>query len=443
MAPASLPRLRWPALAVRYAMKLEPLRLFEHGQRELGDIVLYDDGRTRYVVLAGPGGVEHVLLRNHKAYWKSAHHPVLDRMMGEGVIMTNGERWRQQRRAIAPAFQPRQLASLVGAMERTTTEVIDAWLRRDRAEIDVYEALSVMTRRVVGGALFGTRGDALDREIGAALDVLVERANVRADRPWHLPYRYPTPRNLVLRRAFDRVDRFVYRCIRERRAGRGGVDVLAMLMGAHEDSGLPPMDDTELRDQILNLFLAGFETSASAITWVFHLLGQHPEAAQRIADEVERVVGSEPMGSEHLPRLEYLGWVLDEAMRLYPPIWTNERVAQEDDEIDGYHVAKGTMVAVSTWLLHRHPGLWDQPERFDPERFGPERSAGRSKYAFVPFGMGPRTCVGHHFATMQSKVMVASIVRRLVIDVARRDPKPLAAVTLRPAGGLPGRLRRR
>lgn len=435
------PGPRWPHAAIRFAMKHDPLRLFEHGHRHYGDTVLYDGGRSRYVVLASPAGVEHILLRNHRAYFKSAEHPVISRMLGEGVIMTNGDRWRQQRRAMAPAFQPRQLEALVQGMERTTTAFVDTWLRCGRTDVDVYDELSILTRRVVGRALFGTHGDETGGELGRALDEMVVRANLRADRPWNLSLRWPTLRNRRFHRSIEHIDRFVHRLIRERRAGRGGADVLAMLMHAHEESGLPPMSDEELRDQILNLFFAGFETSASAMTWTFLLLSRHPEAASRIAEEAAAVLGTGPMRYEHLARLEYLGWVLSEAMRLYPPIWTNERVAQEDDAIDGYRIPRGTMVAVSTWLLHRNPTLWTRPERFDPLRFSPERSAGRPKHAFVPFGLGPRTCVGNHFATMQSKVMVATIVRRMIIDVAVTDPKPVAAVTLRPEGGVAGRLR--
>lgn len=422
-------------------MKQDPLRLFEYGQRRYGDTVLYDSGTARYVVLASPAAVEHVLLRNHRAYFKSAEHPILDRILGEGVIMTNGDRWRQQRRALAPAFQPRQLEALVPGMERTTQAFVDTWRRCNRTDIDVYDELSILTRRVVGGALLGTLGDETGGELGRALDEMVVRANLRAERPWDLPLRYPTPRNRRFHRYVDFIDAFVDRRIRERRAGRGGSDVLAMLMRAHEESGAPAMDDRELRDQILNLFFAGFETSASAMTWTFLLLSKHPDAARRIAEETTAVLGGGPMRYEHLAKLEYLGWVLSEAMRLFPPIWTNERVAQEDDVIDGYRIPKGTMVAVSTWLLHRNPRLWDAPERFDPLRFSPARSVGRHKHAFVPFGLGPRTCVGNHFATMQAKVMVATIVRSMAIDVAVADPKPATTVTLRPAGKVPGRLR--
>lgn len=435
------PGPRWPHAAIRFAMKQDPLRLFEYGQRHYGDTVLYDSGTARYVVLADAGAVEHILLRNHRAYFKSAEHPVISRILGEGVIMTNGERWRQQRKALAPAFQPRQLEALVQGMERTTKAFVDTWRRCNRTDIDVYDELSRLTRRVVGGALLGTHGDETGGELGRALDEMVVRANLRAERPWNLPLRYPTPRNRRFHRYIEFIDAFVYRLIRERRAGRGGPDVLAMLVGAHEESGTPPMTDEELRDQILNLFFAGFETSASAMTWTFLLLSQHPDAARRIADEAAAVLGGGPMRYEHLAKLEYLGWVLAESMRLYPPIWTNERVAQEDDVIGGYRIPKGTMVAVSTWLLHRNPRLWEAPARFDPLRFSPARSVGRHKHAFVPFGLGPRTCVGNHFATMQAKVMVATIVRHMAIDVAVTSPKPATTVTLRPAGKVPGRLR--
>ncbi|MCA9708868.1 MAG: cytochrome P450, partial [Myxococcales bacterium] len=244
----------------------------------------------------------------------------------------------------------------------------------------------------------------------------------------------------LFHRSIDTIDRFVHRLIQERRRDPAKADVLAMLMAAPKGQGLEAIGKDELRDEILNLFLAGFETSASGLTWTFMLLAQHPEMRHRVVEEAERVVGDGPVLAEHLPRLQYLGWVLSEAMRLYPPIWTNERVPVDDDTINGYAIPKGTMVAVSTWLLHHHPGLWEEPMRFDPERFAPERSEGRNRYAFVPFGLGPRTCVGNHFATMQAKVMVTTILRRAIVDVRASEVKPLAAVTLRPKGGLRGRI---
>ncbi len=443
-SPKSLPpSLGWPPYAIRLAMKLDPLRLFDYGFRRIGNTVLYDNGHARYVVLSRPEHIEHIQLRNYRNYFKAADHPVFNRMLGQGVIMTNGEQWKQQRKALAPAFQPRQLARLVTSMEQTVVQTVDEWTRARKDEVDLYDELSILTRRVVGGALFGTRGDETGGALGKALDVMVERANLRADRPWHLSLRYPTLRNRRFHRSADLIDAFVYRLIEERRAGRGEPDILSMLVSAHEESGLDAMDDTQLRDQILNLFLAGFETSASAMSWVFLLLAKYPDTTRRIIEEVEQVVGDGPMEYAHLAKLEYLGWVLNESMRLYPPIWTNERVAQDDDEIDGYHIPKGTMVASSMWLLHHNPDIWTRPNRFEPERFSPERSKGRHKHAFVPFGLGPRTCVGNHFATMQSKVMVATLVRRFAVDVHSTNAKPQAAVTLRPTGGLPGRLRPR
>ena len=425
------------------AMQRDPLRLFEYGFRHHGDVVLYDTGRLPYVVIANPTDIQHVLLKNYKGYFKSAKHPVLERVLGKGVITTNGDIWRQQRRELAPAFQPRRMARLVEAMAETSRRVVDGWLSRQNPEIDVYEELSGLTRRVVGGALFGVSGDELGGELGEALDTAVARSNLRADRPWHLPLRYPTPRNRRFHRALDLIDRWVYDLIAERRAGGGGDDILAMLVAAENEDENASEDDEALRDQILNLFFAGFETSATALTWIIGLLAQHWNVATRIRNEVQEVVGDDTITFEHLSQLQYTAWSLDEAMRLYPPIWTNERIAHEDDELGGYHIPKGTMVAVSTWLLHRNPNAWEDPLRFDPLRFSPDKASARPKNAFAPFGLGPRTCVGNHFAAMQSKVMLASIVPRLRIDVPARGMRAQAGITLSPAGRMPGVLRPR
>ena len=436
-----LPRLGWPALAVRLALKHDPLALFEHGFRRHGEVVLYDTGKLRYCVLASPAAAEHVLVKAHKNYYKAAAHPVLERLLGEGMIMTNGDRWRMQRKRVAPAFQPRALGKLVAATSEEAARIAGEWAARDDERIDVYAELTNLTRRLVSRSLFGEEVGATG-ELSRLMDTLVDRANVRAE-PWYpAPMWLPIPRNRLFQRAADALDAEVARIIADHRRAGDRDTVLGFLMKAHEESGLDRMEDQELRDQILNLYFAGFETTTASLIWTTMLLSKYPQWARRVADEAQRVCGDGPVELHHVEALRDAGLVLQESMRLYPPIWTNERHPVEDDVIEGYAIPKTTQVAVSIWLLHRNPSVWDHPRRFDPERFLPERSAGRHKYAFIPFGIGPRVCVGNHLAGMQSKVVLATLARRVVIEVQDTDARASATITLRPQR-LAGRFRRR
>lgn len=430
-APLPLPRLGWPKRAVRAAMRLDPLALYEYGQRRHGDVVLYDSGVLNYCVAATPAAVEHVLLRAYKRYDKCANHPILNRLLGEGVIMTNGDRWRGQRKALAPAFRPKSLDALVAGTARLTDSIADEWLAQAGRPVDLYAQTSLLTRRVVGEALFGTELGR-DGDLAEAVDIVVDRANIRSQGLFPAPLWVPTRRNRKFHWAVDLLDDVVYRLIAERRANPKHDDILTMLISAHEHSGMGEMDDKELRDEILNLYLAGFETSTAALVWTFFLLSKFPAVAAKVVAEAREVCGDALVDYQDARRLEFTEMVMNESMRLYPPIWTNERLATEDDVVCGYHIPRGTMVAISTWLLHRNPRVWARPNEFDPLRFSKERSVDRPKYAFVPFGAGPRTCVGNHFAALQSRIIIASLLRRLSVHVHTSKPKATPTITLLP-----------
>jgi cytochrome P450 len=257
-----------------------------------------------------------------------------------------------------------------------------------------------------------------------------------------LPLGLPTSSNRRFAKAKKLLDGIVHGIIERRRSGgEAHDDVLGMLMSATDEHDGGSMDDAQLRDEVMTLFMAGHETIATASTWTLLLLHQHPEIAARVRDEARSVLAGRAPGFDDLPRLPYLGQVIDESMRLYPPVWIVERQALAEDQLGPWRIPKDTIVGVSPWLMHRHGGLWDEPLRFDPDRFAPERLQERAKLAYLPFGAGPRICIGNHFALMEAKIILATIVQRWSISVdapeaVRFDP----SVTLRPAGGLPGRL---
>jgi cytochrome P450 len=236
----------------------------------------------------------------------------------------------------------------------------------------------------------------------------------------------------------------VYRIIEERRRrGGGGDDLLALLMGARDEETGEAMTDTQLRDEVITLFIAGHETTANALAWTFYLLAKNPESERKLRDELDRELGAN--GSQHppsvadLPRIPYARRVVEEAMRLYPPAWITNRQALEDDEILGYRIPAGAFVMISPYVIHRHPDLWENPLAFDPDRFSPERSEGRPRYAYFPFGGGPRQCIGRDMALVEAHLILAAIVGKCRLRLASESTavEPEALATLRPRGGLP------
>jgi cytochrome P450 len=274
--------------------------------------------------------------------------------------------------------------------------------------------------------------------------VALHKANTYAESLVRLPLWLPTPSNLRFAAAKRVLDGIVHAIIeKRRRSDEIHDDVLGTLMAATDETGSKHMDDGQLRDEVMTLFLAGHETIANSMSWALLLLHQHPDVAARVRDEVENVLGGRAPTFDDLPRLTYLGQVIYESMRLYPPAWIVEREALDDDQLGPWRIRKGTIVAVSPFIMHRSPALWNDPDRFDPDRFAPDRIDERSKHAYFPFGAGPRVCIGNHFALMEAKLILSMVLSRYAVD--RDDPgvvTPVARVTLRPSDGMPARLRR-
>jgi len=428
----------------------DPLRHLTEGRERFGDAVCFRVGPVRFVSVADPELAQHVLVRNHRNYVKSRSYQGLRLVLGDGLVTSEGELWRRQRKLAQPAFHRQRLAALAGTMSECVREHLRDWDDRVRptASIDVHAEMMQLTLRIVGRTLFGTD---LGRDLGAlgpAITTCLHKANEYAESIVRIPLWVPTPSNLRFARAKRLLDGIVYDIIEQRRrSARAGAhgdrrdDLLGMLMAATDEAGA--MSDAQLRDEVMTLFMAGHETIATAMSWTWMLLHQHPEVAARVRDEARDVLGGRTAGLDDLPRLVKTGQVIDEVMRLYPPAWIVERQALADDQLGPWRIPAGTIVAPAPWVMHRHPGLWEDPLRFDPERFAPERAEGRPKHAYLPFGAGPRVCIGNHFALMEAKIILASLIQRFEIEVIRPETIALdPRVTLRPRGGMPGRLHR-
>jgi cytochrome P450 len=428
-------------------MRADPLGLLMRSFQDHGDVVRLRFGHMPVFLLAHPDHVRHVLRENHRNYSKRT--PSIARVklvMGEGLVTSDGELWRRQRRIAQPAFHQQRIAGYAGRMTAAAAELLQEWehaAERDEP-LDVAEEMSRLAQRIVGETLLGSdvRGEV--GEVGEALGFLLGESRKDLYRVFPRPLWLPTPAQRRVRRARRLLDRVVYRIIARRRAApEAGDDLLSLLVHARDEETGEAMSDRQLRDEVMTIFLAGHETTANALAWTWLLLARFPEARRRLAAELEQVLGARTPTVADLPYLTYTEMVLRESMRIYPPVWAVSRRAEGDDEIGGYPIPRGALVIISPYVTHRHPAFWEHPERFDPERFAPERHEGRHRYAYFPFGGGPRKCVGEAFAMMEARLVLAMAARRFRLDLEPGHPvEPQPTITLRPLHGLRMRVRR-
>ena len=367
---------------------------------------------------------------------------ILDRAIGHGLVSANGAEHKRQRRLTQPAFHTRRIDAYAGTMVDYTTAMLDEW--RDGQEQDVAEAMSALTMFIVARTLFGAdRVDMKDTAegIGAAIHVIQAATNNEFQSPFLLPEWLPTAMNRDRRRAVGTLYQTIDRLIAERRAQGDAADsgdLLSMLLLSCDDAG-DRMSDDEVRDQAVTLFVAGHETTSNALTWTWYLLSQHPAAEARLHAELDTALGGRPPTLADLPHLPYTLQVIKEAMRLYPPAWVvNVRRAAADTTLGPYAVKQGDLLWLSPFVMHRRPAFFPDPERFDPDRWTPERERSLPKFAYMPFGGGPRVCIGNGFALMEAHLIVAAVAQRYRLRLptgAVVTPQPKA--TLRTAGGLP------
>jgi cytochrome P450 len=365
-------------------------------------------------------------------------------LLGNGLLTSEHDFHRRQRRMMAPAFVHKRIADYA-AVIAARTEAVQAGFR-DGATVDVSPAMMRLTLEIVGATLFGAEVGPEADEIAAALTAAMEHATqaIRAIVP--IPPTWPTPGNRRGLAAIKRLDRTIYRLIEERR--RDGVDrgdFLSMLLLAQDEDDGAVMTDKQVRDEAMNIFLAGHETTANALAWAFYLLARHPEVRDRLEREVDAALGGRTPGLADLPALPYALAVVKEAMRLYPPAYVVARRATRDVKLRAHTIGRNELCVVDIIGIHRRGRYFPQPLRFDPERFLPENDKRLSKQAFLPFGAGPRICIGNHFALLEGQLAMATLAQRVRLDLLPGAPavemEPL--ITLRPKGGMPMRVTRR
>ncbi len=412
-----------------------------------GDVVRISILNQEGYLLNHPDGVKHILQSHHHHYSKQVYAlTFLKALLGEGLLTNEGASWLRQRRLMQPAFHRKRLSASSTVMTDATCAMLERWqgITQHGEVLDIAQEMMRLTLRNVGPAL-------LSRDLSDEMDLLGQAfATYRTLLMQYLyapfpPLGVPTPRNRRLQATIRVLDTVIEGIIRERREQNTDTgDLLSMLLQARDEETGEEMTDRQVRDEVMTLLLAGHETTATALTWTWYLLSQHPEVEDRLHTELDEVLAGQPPAVEHLPRLPYTHMILEETLRLYPPTFSLSRKALADDEIGGYALPAKSTILLCPYTTHRHPAFWENPGVFDPERFHPERAAGRPHFAYFPFGGGPRQCIGNLFALMEAQLILATVAQRYSLRlVSGHKVEPEVVLTIRPRHGLPVTLQQR
>lgn len=423
----------------------DPLGLLRRSA-QLGDVSRLELGLLDAILLHHPDHVDHVFRLHHRRYIKEGPFWTSVRaLLGNGLPTSSGDEWRRHRRMMQPQFHRRRLEGL-------TTLVIDALeesLDWDDVEsswqvLDIGARMPHLTMNVVSAAILGSHGSrGRAQAVAEALSIATDHL-FRAMLVHRLPSWLPLPGRGRYEQAIADMRREGLRLIEDRRRQlHEGDDLLGLLIEATDEETGEGMTDAQLLDETMSMLLAGYETTSTGLQWCLHLLTQHPEQLGRLREECDAVLRGRSPRAEDLRKLRYARWVMQEALRLYPSQWWLPRMAAEDDEIGGHAIPKGAIVAPVMYTVHRHPEFWPDPERFDPERFDPARAAGRHPMAWVPFGAGPRKCIGQELALMEATLALAMITQRFELEASGHEVRPEVKISLRPADGVRLRIRRR
>jgi cytochrome P450 len=420
----------------------DPLRGFFEMALRYGDVVRY---RGLWVShqLSHPDHIQHVLQANFANYRKGRGYRILKLSLGEGLLTSEGALWHRQRKMTQPSFQGQQVASFVSTMAENALTMLRRWEGHAASgeTFDVVPDFMRLTLNIASQVLFTTNLEADAESIRRTLEI---GRDYSVDRAWALlppPLSWPTERNRAYRAALAHIHGIIDRIIAERRRASARInDLLTMLMEARDENGAS-MSDKQLRDEVITLLTAGHETTTLALAWTCYLIATRPEVMERMAAEAAFLNGRAP-AYDDLMKLRYSRMVVEESMRLYPPVWTMSRTAVNEDEIGGHYIPAGSEILIFPYITQRHPKWWPDAEVFRPERFAPENSAARPRYAYLPFGAGPRTCVGLNFAMTEILAVLALILQRFRLQLAI-DPAAIHAdpsVTLQARPGVPVRL---
>jgi cytochrome P450 len=408
----------------------------------------YIAGMQKCMLSTDPGFIQHVLQKNHRNYNKSPlQSEKLAHFLGLNLLTSNGDYWLRQRRLIQPGFHRQRLAGLLSIMQEVVDETLselDRQIARE-PEIDIFPRMNDMAFRIVARSLFSANlsGEELE-QLKFSITMLQEFLIRNIRQPYLAPWFKISGKKRYHERLSAETDKVILNIIRRRRASAEQPDdLLQMLLDArYEDTG-EPMTDRQLIAESAVLFTAGHETSANALTWTWYLLAQHPEVVQKLRDEAFSVCSDGPVSFEQWPQLSYSRQVIEESMRLFPPAWITDRTAIADDEYQGIPIPAGTMIVPYIYGAHHDAKYWEAPEVFNPARFAPEKRKEQVPFSYLPFGGGPRLCIGNNFAMMEMQLILTDMIRRYNFELVPEHPvEAEALVTLRPRHGVRLRVKR-
>lgn len=427
------------------ALRKNPLNFLIETDKKFPGILHWKFLHLDVVQLTDPVLVRFILQTNQKHYVKSTMYNQLKLLLGQGLVTSEGKLWKSQRKLIQPSFHKQYINNLFDEMLNCANEMISDW-KTDVAnggQIDFAEEMNKVTLQIIGKTMLSTDFRTESKSVGVTLTYLLKAMEKRVLRGVNFPIWIPAPENVGFKNKVKVLDDIIYKLISDRRkTGHTKGDLLDMLMESrYEDTG-EPMPDNLLRDELMTVFLAGHETTATALMWTFYLLTQHHQVLKKLKKEVKEVVGDGELTFQHLHQLKFTKACVNESMRLRPPVWVIGRMATEDNMVGDYFIKKGTTVLVSPYIVHRHKDYWKNPEAFDPERWETEEVKQMDKYAYFPFAAGPRMCIGNNFALLEADIILTKIIQQFDFSyVGKSEPEIDPTLTLRAKNGMPMQIR--
>lgn len=426
----------WHPLGSFPAFRRDVLGFLTRMVETYGNVCSFRVGPMRLCIVNEPSLIEEILVRQHEHMIKHWDLRQLRFLLGRGLLTNEGAHWQRQRRIIQPAFHNQRVDQYAQRMIARATALSEQW--RPGAVRDLHADMMTLTLGIVADTLFGADLSHRVRDVSEPLDRVMHDFEKLLTGWIPLPMGVPTPGNLKTRRTLARLNRVVHEIIALRRARTGGDDLLGWLLESRDEDG-QAMDDRQLRDEVVTLILAGHETTAIALSWTFFLLAKHPEVADRLRHDLDAALGAAPVTAGVLSAVPYVRQVVQEALRLYPPVWAFGREPVIDLELGGYRIPRGTQLLLLAYVTQRDVRFFDDPLAFRPERWANDWRP--PKYSYYPFGGGPRYCVGSNFALMEAALLLAILARRWRFELVPEHPVEVqATVTLRPRFGIMARL---
>lgn len=422
-----------------FAFRKDPLNFLMKAQREYGDVAHIRFGPSRHVYLiSDPEQIKEVLLTKQDAFHKAKGLQTAKAVVGEGILTSEGETHMRQRRLLQPSFRKDRIGQYAEAMVDYTQRMLQNW-RPGETRI-VTDDMMQLTLDIITHTMFGTSITSGVNEIGHAIEVGMKYVTHKASSILDIPESIPTKSNVEFKQSAQTLDRVIFGIIEERRkqpvSGRG--DLLSMLLDVRDEETGMGMNDMQVRDEVMTIFLAGHETTANTLSWTWYLLSQNPDVEKKLHEELDRVLSGRRPSHDDLNQLKYTQQIIWESMRVYPAVWAVNRQVVEEVEIGGHTYKPGDTLMMSQFVMHRNPKYYEEADRFLPERFAGDLLKQIPQFAYFPFGGGPRVCIGNHFAVMEATLLLATIGSRYMLRMTpdHHMVKPEPLVTLRPKNGL-------